>query len=293
MEKVRTIDERGQIIHFVEFNGKRYSFSNTTKRYRSVGKGYTQLAKDIWEYYNGKAPGKFICCFKDGDTTNLDIENIQMLSCKDSRAKYIKKREDLEYQTFNGETFYRYKNERYFSKGTGRLHKSVWGFYNGDVPKGYEVHHKDFDSANNDISNLICITKEEHREMHKEISRKFGRSEKQLKHLGRIRDKTKEWHSSEAGRKWHSEHGKRIAEKREEKPFICEICGKHYTSKQYATRFCSNNCKSKYRRLAGLDNEERICGECGAKFTTNKYGRVQFCCLRCAGRYTSRKRNKG
>ena len=54
-------------------------------------------------------------------------------------------------QTFNGKTYYLYTGERYFSKGTKRLHRVVWEHHNEDIPKGYHIHHVDGNTCNNEI----------------------------------------------------------------------------------------------------------------------------------------------
>ena len=36
----------------------------------------------------------------------------------------------------------------------------------------YEVHHKDEDRAHNDISNLLCLTSSEHKEIHRKMNAK-------------------------------------------------------------------------------------------------------------------------
>ena len=60
-------------------------------------------------------------------------------------------------QVFNGKEYKLYAGERYFSRGTKRLHREVWKLYNGQIPKGYHVHHKDENTWNNDISNLELV----------------------------------------------------------------------------------------------------------------------------------------
>jgi len=42
----------------------------------------------------------------------------------------------------------------------------LWIINNGPIPKGHDIHHKDENPSNNDISNLICLTKIEHRRIH-------------------------------------------------------------------------------------------------------------------------------
>lgn len=42
------------------------------------------------------------------------------------------------------------------------LHREVWEYYKGSIPDGFEIHHKDFNRLNNDISNLECLSKKDH-----------------------------------------------------------------------------------------------------------------------------------
>ncbi len=51
-------------------------------------------------------------------------------------------------------------------KGADTLHRDVWKFHNGEVPKGKEIHHIDGNSLNNNISNLTAITRREHLRLH-------------------------------------------------------------------------------------------------------------------------------
>jgi len=47
-----------------------------------------------------------------------------------------------------------------------QLYVKIYEKYYGPVPKGYHVHHVDFDSSNNDPKNLIAITPSEHSRIH-------------------------------------------------------------------------------------------------------------------------------
>jgi len=47
-----------------------------------------------------------------------------------------------------------------------RLHVYIWERINGRKPKGYDVHHKDFDRANYNIKNLELLTYSDHRKVH-------------------------------------------------------------------------------------------------------------------------------
>ena len=75
---------------------------------------------------------------------------------------------------------------QYFRKGTGRWYikwrnlgsrkmfsKSravyTWEQINGTVPKGYEIHHINFDRADDRIENLQLLSKSEHRLLHAKL----------------------------------------------------------------------------------------------------------------------------
>ena len=45
-------------------------------------------------------------------------------------------------------------------------HKWVWEQANGPAPKGWDIHHKDFDCTNNSLDNLQLLTQREHRQLH-------------------------------------------------------------------------------------------------------------------------------
>ena len=50
-------------------------------------------------------------------------------------------------------------------------HRWVWVKYNGEIPydengQTYEIHHVDGNRENNDISNLMCVSKREHSKIH-------------------------------------------------------------------------------------------------------------------------------
>ncbi|WP_193064898.1 HNH endonuclease signature motif containing protein [Oceanobacillus oncorhynchi] len=163
-----------------------------------------------------------------------------------------------------------------------RLHVYMWVKYNGEVPKGYQIHHKDEDKNNNEIENLICMTKKEHLKWHSEnISPELAK--KQMANLEKARAKAPDWHKSKEGLAWHKKQaenrkGKRFEEKFEKE---CEYCKVVFKSKLQRTRFCSPNCRTQYRRISGVDNIERKCVVCGNPFTTNKYTKIKTCSDDC------------
>lgn len=61
------------------------------------------------------------------------------------------------------------RDNGYYGRTTGArdmMHRAVWEHYNGPIPDGWDVHHKDRDRTNNDISNLACMSKSDHTKLH-------------------------------------------------------------------------------------------------------------------------------
>lgn len=60
-----------------------------------------------------------------------------------------------------------YLRHRKDSDGRLRMeHDLVWEEHFGKIPEGMQIHHKDFDKTNNDISNLQMVTPLEHKRLH-------------------------------------------------------------------------------------------------------------------------------
>jgi hypothetical protein len=186
----------------------------------------------------------------------------------------------MEHQFHYDKKFYQDKKTGYWISTSCpkiRAHVWVWKYHNGDIKKGLHIHHKDEDKSNNDISNLEEITVKEH--VAKHVTEE--RSAAKLLHIASIRPLTKKWHSSDAGIEWHRKHGLKTWEDRQPFNIECKQCGKKADTKIYHQDFCSNACKSSWRRKQGLDNEERECQICKLKFTVNKYAKTKTCSRSC------------
>lgn len=150
-------------------------------------------------------------------------------------------------QKFNGESFY--LCGEYFQHKGRRLHRTVWEYYNGIIPKGYHVHHKDGNKTNNDIANLELLTKSEHIGYHMKTEEAVQKSRERIK---KAIAAAPAWHHSEEGKQWHSENGKAQWRNRTLNTYYCSFCGKEYQTKhRYSPKsnhFCSNNCRASYRR---------------------------------------------
>lgn len=188
-----------------------------------------------------------------------------------------------------------YNNHRFCKQSNGyyqgyvdgikiRLHRYVYICEKGAIPEGYHIHHIDFDKDNNDISNLVALSPYEHLKLHGD-QKTLDNYEELIWNLDtNARPKASEWHGSEEGLAWHREHYEKYKDcLYNTKTFVCECCGKEFEAIDNGhNRFCSNNCKSKWRRKSGIDNETRICKHCGKEFTTNKYSKTKYCSRKCS-----------
>jgi hypothetical protein len=175
----------------------------------------------------------------------------------------------------------------YYQRHGKRLHRVVWAKTQGmPVPRGYDVHHIDGNRANNEPENLTLLTRAEHMSHHHKGRRKQFPPEALLA--------AAVWHRSDAGKAWHSEHGRASAlSPKLQKSFVCEHCGKCFVTKNMGhNRFCSNACKTRWRYAAGLDNELRRCMSCGKSFVCNKYNRTKTCSKACSGKLSGDTRRK-
>jgi hypothetical protein len=162
-----------------------------------------------------------------------------------------------------------------------RLHVYMWEKHHGKVPEGMQIHHKDHNKANNEVDNLECLTHQEHARKHAE-----ERTEAELQ---RMRDniiknvipKAKAWHKSADGRAWHKVHGREVYAAREPQEYTCTMCGKSFSTRHVyganVNRFCSNACKSAFRRKMGYDNVEKTCERCGEVYIASKYSKTKYC----------------
>lgn len=195
---------------------------------------------------------------------------------------------------FDGERFTRDDKTGYYLSSRSlrqnkrvRLHVYVWEYWNGEIPAGYEVHHKDRNKNNNEITNLQLLTTEQHRRIHADdIKNSPARKAKAIINLReRALPQAIKWHKSAKGREWHTKHGKETWENRQPVIYKCTNCGKTFESlniyNKNSNRFCSNKCKSAYRRKMKKDIEQRECIICGKPFFTNKYSKAKTCSCQC------------
>ena len=72
---------------------------------------------------------------------------------------------DDKHQKFLDTVYCRNKKNRFTL--TKFIHREVWQYCRGDIPRDYDIHHIDKNPANNELSNLQCLTKIEHTQTHR------------------------------------------------------------------------------------------------------------------------------
>lgn len=153
--------------------------------------------------------------------------------------------------------------------------------------KGYEVHHIDGNKDNNEIDNLKLLTTEEHHKLHS------IRSESSHRHVCKKCGRTY-WSSVSKSTEICDRCDSSLATGGSSIIIItkiCEYCGAEYETKgvnRNRSKFCSNKCKSAYRRATGVDKIEKICAFCGNSFETDKYSNAIYCSPRCASKGSRR-----
>lgn len=180
---------------------------------------------------------------------------------------------DDTHQEFLG-VVYHQNSKGYFLHNDSLLHRVVWEFFFGEIPDGYEIHHRDHNPANNQIENLQCLTKSEHHKLHAAAMSKI---EIVCPVCGKI-------FLARANRpaKFCSQHcrfkQKYVPAQKEKR--ICEWCGQEFeTSSKSLARFCSHHC-SHQAWLAQLT--EGTCVICGKQFSFPRGTPRKTCSKECA-----------
>jgi hypothetical protein len=184
------------------------------------------------------------------------------------------------YIEYDGLKFCRDDKTGYYLNSTihERLHRYVWQKEVGKIPNGYHIHHIDGNKANNSLDNLALVTASGHERLH---GTEQARKEIAKQNIEKARPYAIQWHKSEAGRKWHSEHA--TGQKAPRTTKTCEVCGKEYQGTK-VQRFCSNACKSKWRRVNELDCITIKCEICGKEIKTNRFKPQKYCSKACAAK---------
>ena len=175
---------------------------------------------------------------------------------------------------FAGFKFYKNKSKNFCC--TVSIHRFIWTYFNGEIPEGYDVHHRDFNHDNNDIANLELVTKDEHKKIHAAIKSKRKPNKKSTFTCAVC---GREYESSNRGNNAYcSAKCKKIAERtRAVEIKTCAVCGKEFSTSDDA-RFCSRKCIGKFLKR----QEVKTCPVCGKIFSDVVSKHRRHCSPECA-----------
>lgn len=192
---------------------------------------------------------------------------------------------DDTHQKFDGVIYSKKKTCHY--ENTLSIHRAVFYYYHGEIPNGnYEIHHKDLNPANNDISNLQLLTISQHRKIHRKLT---PYTERICKNCGKTflsRNTAPVMFCKEC----------RLAKNYENRQ--CIICGKKFLTRKYDdTKCCSVECSrilsANTQAQNSIPNPEmqKICPICG-KFFIAKKSKQTCCSLDCGYKLAAQKNTK-
>lgn len=167
--------------------------------------------------------------------------------------------------------------------GVQALHQEVWKAANGPIPKGFQVHHKDGNPGNNEISNLELLTSAQHHAEHRRMP--TFNLERAKRSMDWARKFAPKWHRSKGGRAWHGKHGRGSWVGRQPEAVPCSECGENMnTFFRHKRNFCSERCTMRYHRKAGTYSATGNCAGCGKEFSYYKYLKQRYCSRSCAAK---------
>ena len=118
------------------------------------------------------------------------------------------------------------------------LHVDIWKATHGEIPKGYEIPHRDFNPSNNALENLQCLSRKEHRQIHNDARRTIPTICVQCGKEFLAVYKAK-FCSRRCKRHWLRAH-KRFNDHTKK---ICLVCGKEFETGKYSNaQYCSQKC---------------------------------------------------
>ena len=167
-----------------------------------------------------------------------------------------------------------YRNKRGNFCCTTSIYRFIWIYFNGDIPEGYDVHHRDFNHDNNDISNLELLTKDEHKKIHGWTEKKLSSKNKICACCGI------KFEASNGNRIYCSSKCRRRARRiRQSETKVCIVCGKEFlVDKHDDAKCCSNKCSRELLKK----REEKICPVCGKNFSAAVSRNRKYCSHACA-----------
>ncbi len=144
---------------------------------------------------------------------------------------------DDKHVKFNGKIYAKEKGGTFARRE--RLHQAVYEYYhNCVIPSGYDIHHKDLNKANNDISNLQMLSHAKHHELHAKLRKKVTLT---CQYCGKtFKSEIYKHEPMFCSKQCAGRHQR----ERQQETRICVICGKEFQCDKYQkTQTCSQECK--------------------------------------------------
>lgn len=196
---------------------------------------------------------------------------------------------------FEGARYYRrppgyYRSDAQTSDGE-YLHRKVWVVNKGPIPAKHDVHHKDHNCSNNNLSNLELLSDTEHGRRHMSLPERIKASRENMYKTAipaAVAWRKKNPKAASAIGKLGAAGMKKWLKAQPLKKLICSHCGKIYEALALADQklyFCSKKCIAANRRDSGIDDEMRECRRCGDRFIKNRFSKVMFCTRSCAHKF--------
>ena len=162
---------------------------------------------------------------------------------------------------------------------TIRLHREICRKAHGDFPDDWDVHHIDGNRLNNHPSNLVALSKSDHRKKHPPACKEYTADclQCEAKFTYRV------WLPRAVA--FCSLKCNEIWRRNAFKPQLasCKMCGEEFTQVRNAHFFCSKTCGSKHSYMhQKTPTSRRIrCDACTKWFIT-KRSNGRFCSRECA-----------
>ncbi|MBR1580217.1 MAG: HNH endonuclease [Selenomonadaceae bacterium] len=307
--RVEIIDERHQ-----KFNGVIYTRDKNSGHYSRE----FLLHRVVWQHFFGEIPKGFDVHHRDCDPSNNNISNMMLLTRAEHRKLhwhpekwYADHPEALEpikiegdhptpiilddkHQRFDGMTFGLRQSGHYSAHIP--LHCAIWSYFNGEIPIGCVIHHRDLNPDNNELDNLQLMTDSDHKKLHGALKSVEGKKDGAPSHE---KDPVR---SQAVMLQWQR---RKAEENLIEK--VCLNCGNTFKTPFARTRYCSHKCARQFRnrkdddaKLAsdefrgedGRIYKKGICEYCGKEFVYLRKRRSKCCSQSCYSKYLWRERHR-
>jgi len=214
---------------------------------------------------------------------------------------------------FGGRRYHRRSDGYFVHEGSSRtrprvrryLHRDVWAEENGEIPKGFHIHHRDEDRGHNAIDNLFLMPHGDHARHHR-LGKESPTSVSNGRAVMEAFWSRAEWKTAKCivcGAEFQSRalvpskfcsvkcssewHEPRYVPERK----TCACCGASFVAKKRAQRFCSRACNSRANGKGSQGARVVCCAECGSCFPSNRKN-ARFCGRECALAYHDRSRER-